>query len=128
MNNPLRYFDLPNACLGALVMGGLVGYINGEHGLGPASIAGLKQGAYTFFVAGFVVQFCKWLAARPIAPVAAVMLGVLVPTFMTATMVYTVHSLRGTPEPVNSTILVVVMSLISFFYFSLRTVLGHYEQ
>lgn len=128
MNSPIRWFDLPNACMGALIMGGLVGYVNGDHGAGPATIAALKQGAYTFFVAGFVIQFCKWLAARPVAPVLAILMGVMIPTVLTVTMVYTLHSLRGTPEPVNSTVVVVVLSLVSFSYFSIRTIRGDFDE
>jgi hypothetical protein len=127
MKSPFSWFDLPSACLGALIMGGLVGFVNAGHGVQAALIAASKQGFYTFFVAGFIIQFSKWLAARPLSPPAAVSLGVLVPTALTVIMVYTLHSLKGTPEPLYSTIPVVVMSLVSFFYFSFRTVRGDYQ-
>lgn len=126
MKSPVAWFDLSAACLGAVIMGTLVGLVNSGHGWLPAGIAALKQGTYTFFVAGLVVQLCKWLASRPLAPALAMAIGVLVPTVLTVAMVYTLHSAKGTPEPIYSTVPVVVMSLISFFYFSYRTVRGDY--
>ena len=118
------WFDLPIACLGALVMGGLVGWVNAEHGLEAAGTAALKQGVYTFFVAGLVVQLCRWLAARDVPLAMAISLAVTVPTMLTVMLVYTLHSAKGTPEPLNSTVPVVVMSLISFSFFTWRTLRG----
>lgn len=124
MKTPVPWFDLPTACFGALVMGSLVGWVNAGHGLQPALTAAFKQGVYTFFVAGLVVQWCRWLAARRVPVAAAVSMAVMLPTIVTVVLVFTLHSVKGTPEPVDSTIPVVLMSLISFSFFSWRTLKG----
>lgn len=124
MKSPVPWFDFPTACLGALVMGALVGGVNAGHGLQPALSAAFKQGVYTFFVAGLVVQFCRWLAARKVPVAAAASMAVTLPTLVTVVLVFTLHSIKGTPEPVNSTIPVVLMSLISFSLFTWQTLKG----
>ena len=124
MKNPVPWFDLPTACAGALIMGGLVGWVNIGHGLLPALSAAMKQGVYTFFVAGLVVQLCRWLAAREVSLVVAASMAVLLPTILTVMLVFTLHSVKGTPEPLHSTIPVVVMSLISFSFFTWRGLKG----
>ena len=113
-----EWFDLKSAILGALLLGAVVGAINSAHGLAPALTAALKQSAYTFFVAGFVVQFCRWLAGRYLSGPAAIINATLVPTALTVFFVYNLHSFKGTPEPFWSTLPVVVLSLVSFFLVS----------
>lgn len=110
----LAWFDLKSAILGALLLGSVVGVINAAHGLAPALTAALKQSAYTFFVAGFVMQFCRWLAGRYLSGIAAIINATLVPTALTVFFVYNLHSFKGTPEPLWSTLPVVVLSLVSF--------------
>lgn len=109
------WFDLKSAILGALLMASIVGAINSAHGLGPALIAAGKQAAYTFFVAGFIMQFCRWLALQFESAATAVAAATFIPTVITVVLVYTLHSLKGTPEPVLSTIPVVVLCLIAFY-------------
>jgi hypothetical protein len=115
------WFDLKSAILGALLLGGVVGAINSGHGFLPALTAALKQSAYTFFVAGFVVQFCRWLAGNYLSGAAAIFNATLVPTVLTVFFVYQLHSFKGTPEPFWSTLPVVILSLVSFLVIS-RTV------
>jgi ABC-type xylose transport system permease subunit len=119
-----RWFDLKAAILGALLMATLVGLVNSAHGLLPAMTAAGKQAAYTFFVAGFIMQFCRWLAARPLKPSQAVTLATLLPSAITVVLVFALHSYKGTPEPVLSTIPVAVLGLVSFFLISRQLVLA----
>ena len=111
-------FDLKTAILGALLMATLVGLVNSGYGMAPALTAAAKQAAYTFFVAGFIMQWCRWLALRNLAPVHAVTLATLLPTLITVVLVYNLHSFKGTPEPFWSTVPVVVLCLVSFFLVS----------
>jgi hypothetical protein len=117
-----QWFDLKSAILGALVMATAVGLVNSGYGMAPALTAAAKQAAYTFFVAGFILQWCRWLALRNLAPVYAVILATLLPTLITVLMVYTLHSYKGTPEPFWSTVPVVVLCLVSFFLVSRQLV------
>ena len=112
------WFDLKSAILGALLMSSLVFAVNYGHGMVPALIAAGKQVAYTFFVAGFIMQFCRFLAVRGDSDAAARINATLTPTVITVVMVYILHSFRGTPEPVLSTLPVAVLSLLAFFFVS----------
>lgn len=117
-----QWFDIKSAILGALLMSTLVGLVNAGYGLLPALTAAAKQAAYTFFVAGFIMEFCRWLAQRPMQASAAIATATLLPTVITGVAVYTLHSFRGTPEPILSTIPVVVLCLAAFFLVSRKLV------
>ena len=119
-----QWFDLKAAILGALLMATLVGLVNSGHGLQPALTAAGKQAAYTFFVAGFIMQLCRWLAGRRLEPAQAVMLATLLPSAITVVLVFALHSYKGTPEPVLSTIPVALLGLVSFFLVSRALVLA----
>ena len=118
-----QWFDIKTAILGALLMSTLVGLVNAGHGPLPALTAAAKQGAYTFFVAGFITQLCRWLAQRPMRAGAAIAIATLLPTVITVVAVYTLHSFKGTPEPILSTIPVVLLCLGGFFLVARKLVL-----
>ena len=117
-SSALQWFDLRSAILGALLMSCLVAGINSGHGMLPAFTAALKQATYTFFVAGFIVQLCRWLAARELPGWVAVSNATLSPTLLTVVMVYSMHNFKGTPEPFWSTLPVVIISLVTFLLVS----------
>jgi hypothetical protein len=114
----LAWFDVKSAIIGALLMGTLIGLINSGHGLTPALTAAAKQGAYTFFFAGLIMQYCRWLSARKLEKHFAIALATIWPTIITIVLVYTLHSFKGTPEPVLSSIPPGVIGMISFFLVS----------
>ncbi len=118
MSEKQQWFDLKSAVLGALLMAAIVGCVNASHGLESALTAGAKQAAYTFFVAGFIVQFCRWCAGFPLTPVLAIALATLIPSVLTVFFVFVLHSLKGTAEPILSTIPVAVINLFVFFILS----------
>lgn len=121
MQARLNWFDFKAATLGALLMSTIVGLVNSGHGLPAALLAALKQGAYTFFIAGLIMQFCRWLAARKMTAGRAVALATLLPSFITVVLVYSLHSYKGTAEPFWSTVPVVVLGLTSFFLVSRKS-------
>lgn len=118
----LLWFDIKSGLIGAAVMSFLIGVINSAHGWVPALTAAAKQGVYTFFFAGLIMQHCRWLAARELRPHAAIALASLWPTLVTVVLVYTLHSFKGTPEPVWSSVPPGVIGLISFFLVSRQIV------
>lgn len=101
-------------------MSTVVTVVNIEHGYNLALFAALKQGLYTFFVAGIVVRLCHWLAIRPLPTPLAISLAVLIPSTLTATLIFTLHSLKGTPETVKTTLAVAGLSIISFLVLAIR--------
>lgn len=115
-----RYIDYSTAWKAALVLGGLIWLINVSHGPLAALPAALKQAAYTFFVAGFVVRLCETLALRFRRVVVALALATLLPSAVAIGLTYGVHSLRGTPEPLYSTIPTILMAPPSFLVWGWR--------
>jgi hypothetical protein len=121
MFRSLAWFDLPMACLGAVVSGSWVGWINIDHGFAAALTAGLKQAAYAFVATGLIIQLCKWLNRRPVSRVLATGMAILLPLLLTMALLYLVHSLKGTPEPLPSIVPGTVLTLIGLVLVSWRT-------
>jgi hypothetical protein len=115
------WFDLPMACLGALVSGSLVGWINIDYGFLPALTAALKQAAYAFVATGLIIQLCRWLNRRPVSRVLATGMAIILPLLLTMGLLYLLHSLKGTPEPLPSIIPGTVLTLIGLILVSWRT-------
>lgn len=106
--------DAPLAFLGAISLGAVVFWINLEHGWEPALIAALKQGVYTFFFGGFVLKICAYFAKKTDPLWVAAIAWALIPATVTVIATFTVHSLRGTPEPFMSTIPTLASAPFSF--------------
>jgi hypothetical protein len=110
------------ACLGAVVSASIVAWINIDHGYALALTAALKQAFYAFFATGLILQFCRWLAARPVLPLVAASTAVVIPLLITMSLLFVVHSLKGTPEPFYSIIPGTVLSLIGLTLITYKTV------
>lgn len=103
-------FDVQSAILGALLMGSIVWWINSEHGVLLATTAASKQAAYTFLMGGVIMRFATRLAERDGPRWLVVTIATVIPTVVTVGATFFVHSLKGTPEPVASTIPVALLS------------------
>ncbi len=114
------WFDPRAGAGGALVMGSLVALINGSHGAVAAATSAGKQAIYTFFFGGLIMQVCARLAARPGARGPVLATAVVVPSVVTIALIYLVHSLRGTPEPILSTAAVACIAVPSFVLWARR--------
>lgn len=104
------WIDVKGGIAGGLLMGAAVTWINFSHGLGAASIAGLKQAIYTFFFGGAVLQLCARIACWQGPRGRAIAAAILLPSIVTSTAIFIVHNLRGTPEPLLSCLPVVIVS------------------
>lgn len=107
------------ASLGALIMGGIVYFINKDHGVLAASIAGLKQAAFTFFLGGTILKVLESIVTSIKQPVLSVATAVLVSSLLSIVLVYLVHSAKGTPKPFESTLPTIYMAPIGFFLVAL---------
>jgi len=98
--------DIKIGLAGGLVMGVIVFVINYRSTGDPAgsTTAALKQGIYTFFFGGFIMKLCESLATRINPRILAVILAVIIPSFISLALTFGVHSMKGTPRPVESTI------------------------
>jgi hypothetical protein len=123
----LQWFDLKSAIIGALLMGTIVGLINSAHGVQPALAAAVRQGTYTFFFAGLIMQHCRWLATFRLRAWLAISVATLWPTIVTVVLVYSMHRFRGTAEPEWSAVPPAVLGGLSFFLVSRKLVMENQD-
>ncbi|TNF34865.1 MAG: hypothetical protein EP312_05265 [Gammaproteobacteria bacterium] len=102
------------AFAGALVLGLTVFAINVAHGTAPALVAAGKQALYTFLVAGFITRHNERLAVRYANPWRAMPMAVGSSCALAIGLTYLVHSLKGTPEPLLSTLPTILMAPPAF--------------
>jgi hypothetical protein len=107
--------------VGATGMGIWVYFQNYSHGFAKASVASLKQAAYTLFIGGYIMKGCEKLATKIKNPKLAYALSFLVPSVTTIALTYLVHTLKGTPETLKSTIPTVIVAPPSFAVFGYVT-------
>jgi len=115
-----RYVDIATAWKAALFLGVVVFAINASHGAWAALPAALKQAAYTFFAAGFIVRLCENLVLSKTLGIMAFPLAVMIPSATAIGLTFLVHSLKGTPEPFHSTIPTILMAPPSFIVWAWR--------
>jgi hypothetical protein len=115
-----RFFDFQSATAGALIMGIIVGIINIRHGVWPATTAALKQAAYTFLFGGAIIRLLYSIVLYIPGKTASLFLSVLIASVVTISLVYLVHSMKGTPMPVASTLPTAFLAPPGFFFLALR--------
>jgi len=115
-----RILDLRMAFAGAAFMGTLVFAVNASHGAAPALVAAAKQATYTFFFAGLVMRWSNHLASTIAGRGWAIAAATLFPSLLAVGLTFGVHSLRGTPDPVASTVPTLIFGPPSFFVWAWR--------
>tara|TARA_R110000823_G_scaffold47903_9_gene121832 strand:+ start:19117 stop:19578 length:462 start_codon:yes stop_codon:yes gene_type:complete len=109
-----RHIDYRGAIVGAVVLGTIVLYVNLDHGLPSALVAAGKQATYTFFAGGYMVRLNERIALALEPAWFAVLAATLGAGGLAVGLTFLVHSLRGTPEPVNSTLPTLVLASLGF--------------
>jgi hypothetical protein len=101
-----KYFDFKIGIAGGLVMGIVIFCVNyfETYNLTGSITAALKQGVYTFLFGGSIMKLCENIALNVKNSWQAVSLAILVPSAISILLTYGVHSLKGTPLPLESTI------------------------
>ena len=101
-----KYIDYRMGVAGGLVMASIVFYINyhGTQDTFGATTAALKQGTYTFFFGGVIMRMSELIATGVIKKRTALLAACIIPSLVSLTLTFGVHSLKGTPKPVESTI------------------------
>lgn len=115
-----RHIDYRGAIAGAAVLGSIVLYVNIDHGWGPALVAAGKQATYTFFAGGYMVRLNERIALALESGLLAVPAGMFCAGGLAVSLTYLVHSMRGTPEPLNSTVPTLVLALFGFAFLGIR--------
>ena len=109
-----RFLDIRMGILGALSMGTIVYFINYDHGLILGLTAASKQALYTFFFGALFVKMAENIAVLSSDRIKACVTGGTIPSMLTSILTYLLHAIKGTPEPFNSTLPTLFLSLISF--------------
>jgi len=115
-----KFIDFPSAIAGALIMGIIVGVINRSHGPWPATTAALKQAAYTFLFGGLIIKLMYSLVLSIPGKITSVVVSVVSASAVTITLVYLVHSMKGTPLPVASTLPTAILAPFGFSFLAWR--------
>ena len=115
-----QLLDVRSGVIGGSFLAAVVWGINASHGALPATTAALKQFVYTFFMGALIMRFCTRIALRSGPPSLRLALATLLPSLVTVSATYAVHSLRGTPEPLLSTLPAAILSPPSFAIWAWR--------
>ena len=104
--HPGKYIDFKIGIAGGLVMGIIVYLINyrATGVVGGALTAALKQGVYTFFFGGIIMKISENLAVGLNPKILALLMATLIPSLISLGLTFGLHSMKGTPKPVESTV------------------------
>lgn len=117
----LKYVDVSTAWKAALFLGAVVYAINFSHGAIAAIPAALKQAAYTLLASGFIVRLCENLITKVRPMFIAWPLAILLPSAVAVGLTYFMHSLKGTPEPLYSTLPTLLVTPPAFAVWAWRS-------
>ncbi len=113
-------FDPKMGLVGALFLATIVLFINLNYGFKAALPAALKQGVYTFVAGGFLMRFTENLSIKWENQFFSYTMAVFIPTSLSILLTYGIHSLKGTPEPLLSTVPTIILSPLGFFWWAFR--------
>lgn len=100
--------------IGAIFMAFIVYLINADHDPSGALVAASKQFVYTCFVGGFFTKMVENFAIKWDDKFISIGLAITVPALMTIAFTFFMHMLKGTPEPINSTVPTSILAPLSF--------------
>lgn len=101
-----KVIDFRIGFAGGLVMGIVVYLINyySTGNLTGSLTAALKQAVYTFFFGGLIMKMSENIAIWINPKTLAIILSMVVPSIVSLGLTFGLHSLKGTPKPLESTI------------------------
>lgn len=113
--------------LAALGMGGMVVAINRDHGPLMASVAGVKQYVYSSIIAVLLIdiqhRIYDHLKEQDKKSLVPDLLSIALPAIGTTLATFAVHSLKGTPETINSTLPTAILAPIGYTLLHIRRVM-----
>ena len=116
--------------IAALAMGGMVAAINMEHGPLLAAIAGTKQYVYSAVIAVLLIdsqhRIYDYLKKTDRDSLCPAILSIAIPSIGTVLATLVIHSLKGTPETIASTIPTAILAPIGYTILHVRRILGHF--
>lgn len=101
-------------------MGTIVFFINLSHGWILATTAGVKQGIYTFFFGGVIVKLLEYTLLKTSGKSYSIFISVVFVSLITTFLVFLLHSMKGTPEPIQSTAATIILGPPGFLFLAFR--------
>jgi len=86
-----------------------------------STVAALKQATYTFFFGGIIMKGAERFATEISRRGPALVLACIVPSLVSITLTFTMHSMKGTPRPLESTIPTMIFVFPSTFIWGLMS-------
>ena len=120
-----RFINLKMGLAGAVIMGGIVWFINMAYGWWPATTAAMKQAAYTFLFGGVLIKILDTIVMKINNRYLAIVTATIMVSVITIILVFIVHSLKGTPRPFESTLPTIIMAPPGFLALAIRKRLKH---
>lgn len=114
-------FDPKRGMFGGLVMGFTIFLINANHGIWLALSAMVKQGIFTFTFGGVFVKMAENFSLRYKKRGVAYFTAAFIPAGLSILTTYALHSLKGTPEPFNSTLPAILTAPPAFAVWGYKT-------
>ena len=105
-----KYIDFRIGMIGSVIMGLMVFGINyyetaetyGIPNVLGSTTAAVKQGFFTLFFGGAVMRFSEYLATSIEGKYMAIITSSITPSVSSILLLFIIHSLKGTPEPLLS--------------------------
>ena len=113
-----KFIDYPKAIIAASIMASVVTYINYDHGWMAASVAGLKQFAYTFLFGGMIIKGLEKVVTTIQHKYIAIITATITCALVAVIAVFILHTLRGTPKPFESTVPTMILAPFGFLFLS----------
>jgi len=116
-----KFIDFRMGLLGAIFMGVLVfciNYLKTEY-LWGSTTAMIKQAAFTLILGGIFMKGCENIATHVPNRILAIILAVVIPSSISISLTWLVHNLKGTPEPLESTLPTVFLIIPATIVWSL---------
>ena len=129
----MKHFDWRSGVIAGVVFALVVFAINVAatdpvNWLGSVT-AGLKQFVYTVFVGSWLFGFAQWISRRFESTVVAITVSTIVCGSLASALILGMHSLRGTPEPLLSSLpsIIIGILILPFVLKDKRKESKHYE-
>ena len=107
-------FNIKFALISAAANGGLVLWMNVEHGSWPAGMAGGAQAISSFLSTGITARIVQHFSPMK-DPRKAYLLGSVIPASLTFGMSIMAHLMNGTPDPVMNACPATTISFVTSF-------------
>ena len=106
--------------MGAVLMGSMVFLSQFENGIYPATTASTKQFFYTFLISSVLIAMVEAVVVAYRANKWNAVYGVMTAWVFTSVMSAVLHTIKGTPDPMNAILLNILLAPPGLIFVALR--------